>query len=91
MLFKLSGGPLVASARVARVREYHALSPARVATLQRTYGARVCAPAQYWRQRRRCRYAVVLWLEDVARLTAATATPRVPRQFGTAWIACSAP
>lgn len=81
--FKLSGGALIGSAVVARVREFADLRPADVRDLQRRYSAQVAAPRSYWRDRRAARYAVLIWLE---RWTRAVPGCEIPRQFGGAWL-----
>lgn len=84
--FKLSGGPLIGSARVRRVGQWSGLTPARIRTLRRTFGAAVAAPPGYWRVRRGCRFGVLLWIGPMR------AAPRmdVPRQFGSGWIVLDA-
>lgn len=81
--FKLCGGKVVGSAQVSAIEELAELTPARVDDLRRTYAAGVRAPAAYWSARRRCRYAVLIWLGPLA------PAPRglvVPRQYGGGWV-----
>lgn len=82
--FKAAGGPVFGRARVRGVEQFAGLTPPGVAELARRYGPRTCAPPGYWRRRRACRYATLIWLGPVRRTRSA---PRVARQFGSAWIA----
>lgn len=80
--FKVVAGPCVCCRRVSAVREFHGLTPAKVLRLKREFGAAVAAGEQYWRQRRSSSICVLMWLEqaDFRR------PPRLPRQYGTAWV-----
>lgn len=82
--FKIVGGPLIGSARVMGVREYADLTPDRVRRLAAQLGDVVQAPASYWRVRDNSRYGIMIRL---ARLSPPPARLRVPRQFGSGWIA----
>jgi ASC-1-like (ASCH) protein len=84
--FKVSGGGVIGSARVTFVREFSALTPAAVDRLRRLYQDQVCAPAQYWTARRRCRYGVLIGIGPVR--GPARRFP-VPRQYGGGWVVLS--
>lgn len=81
--FKVSGGEVVGSARVAFVREFMSLTPTRVDRLRRLFQDQVCAPARYWAARRRCRYGVLIGIGPVG--APALRFP-VPRQYGGGWV-----
>ncbi|MBI5865167.1 MAG: hypothetical protein HZB38_11795 [Planctomycetes bacterium] len=81
--FKISGGEMIGVWRATWVREYHDLRPTDVDALRREFNRWICAPASYWRERRRSRYAVLIGIEP-ANLSRARITP--PRLFGTAWV-----
>jgi hypothetical protein len=65
--FKARGGPYGCTAIVACVETREGLTPAGVERLRRESNARVCAPASYWRAKRRARYATLVTLRDVQR------------------------
>lgn len=81
--FKVSGGSVIGSATVTRVRQFESLTPARVALLRRRYNQAVRAPARYWSARRRCRYGLLIWITPLF-----PPPPRiqVPRQYGNGWL-----
>jgi hypothetical protein len=81
--FKLSGGSVIGTAHVKHVRHFDCLTPQRVHALQRQYNQAICAPPAYWRARRHCRYAVLIWVDQLASPPPAL---HVPRQFGGAWL-----
>jgi hypothetical protein len=81
--FKCSGGGLIGTCNILAVQHLARMTPARVDRLRRRLGRHVVAPAAYWRRRRMCRYAVVIWLD---RLERPPRLPPVPRQYGGAWI-----
>ena len=85
--FKLSGGSVIGSATVTRVRQFENLTPARLALLRRRYNQAVCAPAGYWHARRRCRYGLLIWISP---LQPPAAGIRPPRQYGNAWLTLTA-
>jgi len=62
---KQSAGPFRAVARIAAVKEYHDLTPDKVAALAARYNRAVCGDANYWRSKRDARYATFIRLTDV--------------------------
>ncbi len=81
--FKLVAGEIIGRSRVARVLHLVDLTPRRLDDLRRRYGPAIAAPADYWQQRRDCRFGVLIWL---AGLEPAWHPPRVARQYGNGWI-----
>jgi hypothetical protein len=65
LLLKRSGGPIAATARVAKVALYDNLTPARVAALIDQYAAGLCLDDDVLDRAQRSRYAVLIWLSDV--------------------------
>jgi len=67
--FKESGGPVTLRARVARVRQFEGLTPARVRGLVREHAARLgLRPgerAAFARRMERKRYGVLIFLRDI--------------------------
>jgi hypothetical protein len=66
LLLKRSGGPIAATARVAKVALYDNLTPARVAALIDQHAAGLCLDGDVLDRALRSRYAVLIWLGDVA-------------------------
>jgi hypothetical protein len=81
--FKVAGAEIIGLTSVRRVIEFVDLNPARITAIRRRFGRSILAPPAYWRARRGCRYGVLIWL---GRFTSIETTPRVPRQFGNAWL-----
>ncbi|WP_448545051.1 ASCH domain-containing protein [Roseiflexus sp.] len=65
LLLKRSGGPIAATARVAKVALYDNLTPALVAALIDQYAAGLCLDDDVLDRAQRSRYAVLIWLSDV--------------------------
>jgi len=65
LLLKRSGGPIAATARVAKVALYDNLTPARVAALIDQYAAGLSLDDDVLDRAQRSRYAVLIWLSDV--------------------------
>jgi hypothetical protein len=80
--FKVSGGAIIGTCSVTRVRTLADLTPSRITALRRELDRAVAAPYAYWAARRHCRYATLLWLSPLA---APPPGLRIPRQYGTAW------
>lgn len=84
ILFKQSGGPFRACARVAGVMTFEDLRPSDVRALARRYGDLVGADDAYWEARIECRYATLMWLGDAS---PDVVTPKFARKAGarSAW------
>lgn len=80
--FKASGGAVIGRCRVLRVRQYDRLTPDDFRELRRSHQQAICAPPDYWRSRRQCRFGVLIWLGPV-RIVPRFAPP--PRQYGAGW------
>ncbi len=65
VFLKRRGGGFEAVALVERVLSVEGMSPSGVRRLQRHFGPLVHADRVFWRSRRSCRYATLIWLTDV--------------------------
>ncbi|MEL6739700.1 MAG: ASCH domain-containing protein [Planctomycetota bacterium] len=65
LYFKVSGGAVVASARVDSVRVYDDLTPKDVVALEREFDADVCGGSLFWAAKRHARYAVLIDFVEV--------------------------
>lgn len=68
LLLKLAGGPIVAEATAATVRQFAGLTPARVLELTDAYRDELRLDADFAARVQAARYAVLVWLADVRRL-----------------------
>jgi len=62
---KESSGPIRAVASAGTVKRFDGLTPARVDWLQSQFNDGIQAPASFWQQRRRSRFATLIWLENL--------------------------
>jgi hypothetical protein len=69
LLLKQVGGPIVAKATAAVVRQFADLTPARVLNLTNTFRDELRLDADFAAHAQAARYAVLVWLADVRRLT----------------------
>lgn len=60
LYFKVSGGPVVATAVVDAVRTYEHLTPKDIVALEREYDESVCGGTMFWASRRTAKYAVMV-------------------------------
>ena len=82
LYLKESGGPVRATAVVARVLCEDGLTPERVEELAREFTERICATPAYWEEKLTARCATLLWLTRVEQVRYG---PEVPRFHGEAW------
>ena len=68
IFIKESCGPVAARAVVGRVLEFEDLTPARIRQLHKEYNKYVRGADEYWEGRADCRYACLMWLEDVEQI-----------------------
>jgi hypothetical protein len=68
LLLKRAGGPIVATARVARVALFDNLTPARIAALIDQYAADLRIDDDFLNRAQQSRYAVFIWLTNVTLL-----------------------
>ncbi len=66
LLLKRASGPIVATAQAARVATFDELAPAHVAALLERYAAELCLDDDLRARAQSSRYAVLIWLTDVA-------------------------
>lgn len=68
LLLKQVGGPIVATATAAAVRQFAGLTPARVLELVDAFRDDLRLDADFAARAQSARYAVLIWLADVRRL-----------------------
>ena len=65
ILLKFSGGPLIAQARIDKVRFFKDLTPERIRAIHRKYNHLIQAEDDFYRQRSNSRFGTLIWLKDV--------------------------
>ncbi len=80
--FKISSGPFFAVATTARVLSVDALNPTDIDTLRKRYDKWICGDPAYWKAKRHCRFATLIWLRDVE---PTSLHPQYKPQYMRAW------
>ncbi len=65
VFFKQASGAFRAAACVLRVESRSGLVARDIRQIRREFGDEIAAPAAYWRERSRARYATLMWLGEV--------------------------
>jgi len=68
LFLKRSSGPVCGEATAEEVKRYERLTPEKVFELKRQYNGLILGDEDYWRERARCRFGVLVWLRDVRRI-----------------------
>ena len=68
LFLKQSSGPVCGEATAEAVERYEQLTPEKVFELKRQYNRLILGDEDYWRERARCRFGVLVWLRDVRRI-----------------------
>jgi len=84
-LLKLSSGPVCGRARVARVKYFRDLTPARIEGLKRRYNHLIKADDEYWQSKSNCSFGMLVWLRDVEPLRPV----RIGKKDWRAWVVLS--
>lgn len=81
--FKASGGSFGAAARVRRVASWQHLVPSGIEQLRADHNSEIRGEAEFWKCKRRARYATLVWLSDVRAIEQGPAYTHTPG--GRAW------
>ncbi len=81
--FKERSGPIRAAATVGGLRVHEGLTPGAVQRLRAEHNDHILGGREYWSLKRDARYAVLIWLADVA---PAADWPVRPRLNGRGWL-----
>ena len=65
IFFKVSSGPVLATANVRKVLSFDKLCPSRIAEIKQQYNSCVCAQGQFWASIQDCRFGVLIWVKDI--------------------------
>jgi ASC-1-like (ASCH) protein len=68
IFFKVSSGPVYATAIVRQVKLFENLTPRRILEIKQQYNNLICGSEQFWQEKLYCRYACLVWLENVKRI-----------------------
>jgi ASC-1-like (ASCH) protein len=65
LFFKITSGPVCATARVQKVMSFDNLTQKRLRQIRRTYNDRIIAHDQYWTDKSNCKRGVLIWLDHI--------------------------
>lgn len=75
--FKEQSGPIRAVATVGALRSHEGLTPGAIRRLRVEHNDQILGGRDYWALKRDARYAVLIWLSDVAQTEDWTVRPRL--------------
>ncbi len=82
IFFKVSSGPVCATATIASVKSFENLTPQKIADTKDEYNHLICGSEEYWDSRADCKYGVLVWLKGVC----ATEPVRIDKKDWRAWM-----
>jgi len=65
LFLKIASGPVIAKAKIKKLRRYENLSKTRISSLKMRYNDKIIAPADYWQQRSAAKFAFLIWLTEI--------------------------
>jgi ASC-1-like (ASCH) protein len=65
IFFKISSGPVCATAFVAAIENFEDLTPRQVAGIREKYNHQICGSDEYWQSRADCRFGILVWLKYI--------------------------
>ena len=82
IFFKLSSGPVCATAKVAAVKNFENLTPERIISLKQRYNHDIAGTDEYWQSRTECRFGFLVWLAEVRTIEPV----RISKKDWRAWV-----
>jgi ASC-1-like (ASCH) protein len=65
IFLKATSGPVMATAKVDKVKCFENLTPGRISEMQKRYNQLILGDEQYWQQKMNSRFGILVWLKDV--------------------------
>ena len=65
LFFKITSGPVSATARVKKIKQFDNLTPSRIDKLKLSYNAQILGTDKYWQQKSDSKYAVLVWFDKI--------------------------
>ena len=65
IFLKQSSGPVLATAKVSKVKYFEDLTPAKITEIKKQYNKDILGSDEYWQSKLDCKFAVLTWLKDV--------------------------
>lgn len=85
LFLKQSSGPVCARARVAAVKSFEGLTPAKIAEIRRRYNGEIVGSNEYWQSREGCKFGLLVWLEGAEPIEPV----RIDKKDWRAWVTLS--
>jgi ASC-1-like (ASCH) protein len=85
LFFKVTSGPVLATATVAEVKTYHNLNTAQIEQIKEKHNKQILGDELYWKEKSNSRFGLLCRLKDISPIT-----PRFIRKFDwRAWVVLS--
>ena len=68
IFFKISSGPVCATATVKKVKTFYDLTSKQITKIKEQYNHQIGGSCEYWQGRTDCKFCFLLWLEDIKRI-----------------------
>ena len=65
IFLKASSGPVMATAKVDKVKYFENLTAGQIAQMQKQYNQQILGDEQYWREKMSSQFGILVWLKDV--------------------------
>lgn len=66
---KQSSGAVCATAKVGDVQIYENLNSLEIGEIKKLYNKQICGDQRYWQSKSGSRYALLVWLKDIKKIT----------------------
>ena len=85
LFFKLSSGPVCATATVAEVKNLENLTAEQILKLKQLYSQHIGGDEKYWQSKMDCKFGFLVWLKSVDRIEPV----RINKKDWRAWVVLS--
>ena len=65
LFLKVSSGPVCATAKVTKVKNFENLTPGKIVSLKQQYNHYIGGSEEYWQSKQDSRFGFLAWLEDI--------------------------
>jgi len=65
IFFKVSSGPVCATAAVTSVKNFQNLTPEQIIEIKQQYNHHIIGSNEYWQSKSNCKYGFLVWLKDI--------------------------
>ena len=69
LFLKVTSGPVMATATIADVNRFDNLNTRLIAALKKQYNQQILGDDQYWQEKIRSQFGILVWLKDVRPIT----------------------